>query len=958
MQTLYRNLFPRLFHTSVKLEPLIVKSGNQQARLAAAQIDLDRYLFICFIRVELSDVVKADLNTPWEPSTGLLRRIEEAIGQHPKYSTNSVLLYSYGGVGNGFKLSGPEKLNCKNIILLQLHDIRSLVSRPGITFHRLMKLILEESELRNLGVRLINMSGFLNLYSYWETNHYTLVPNERHTLQGISMLNIDPNYYLKLRCEERKRVDVHAAKVNTRSDYLRVERLNPNSYFPTMSKKPVFVAPDLVRRGELRGVIEKYELIIWVVNHKDEKNTNLGDLTFKIWKSLLEWMEYGLVFLPDELRNCPHPITINLALDDSPDWTSVFDADRDIPETGPTSLVDTESNQLNIAIPPGIIRLLQKEENIGERVLLIEAWKGLLTLLRQASEFTVEKMAEEIVSNTLRGPDRRQIHLITAKGPHEYITQLSGQPPRFIPPEDQRIAEQDLAAWLHNAGYRFPSIIPPEDSQDMLHKSVDEIWNQIRVELESFNKTDVITLCFRNLESISGERSHWNLSSRALLAIVDDTDEAYEVMNSRERERAVSAISARVLTEMSASTSKKHGGVPFSWRAYDRLCSKISLLLEISTHSDILRAEIGKPSIKLNSSGRVILSSDIPVLIALPYTELLHSLSIDSAARKYSERFGVAKEVKDEEIFSEAYRLAFKAEYYLSVTELFDAVGILVEKSIMEKSVVVTSTYKQLCKEIMNELGQDIQIVRAALDFLCLPVRQKWDSSPSGYNDSDWYPWRFRRRLSVSFHPILRTGSRDKDGVLYGVDQLLNSVYHRMTGIEAGYFPSEFFHSSELRAFVGDAAKDRGHEFTEQVSNELRSFGWETQTEINISTLGGPPELGDIDVLAWRKDTKEIFIIECKNLIPRRNIYELVEELLQFKGEAKDRLGRHLNREEWFKNNTDGAVQKTGFNLTKPKIDSCFVTNRIVPMRFRGDLPLQSDKFVSFRELQEFFQRS
>ncbi len=957
-QTLYRDLFPRLFQTSVKLEPLAVKSGNQLATLAAAQVDLDRYLFICFFRVELSDVVKVDLNTPWEPSPGLLQRIEEAIGQHPKYSTNSVLLYSYGGVGNGFKVSGPEKLNCKNVILFPLHDIRSLISRPGITFYRLMKLILEEAELRNTGVRLINMSGLLNLYSYWETNHYTLVPNGRHTLQGIGMLNIDSNYYLKLRCDERKRVDVHAAKVNTRGDYLRVERLNPNSYFPSMSKRSIFVATDLVKRGELRGVIEKHELIIWVVNHRDEKNTNLGDLTFKIWKSLLEWMEYGLVFLPDELKNYPYPITINLALDDSADWTYVFNPDRDIPETGPTSSVDTESNQLNIVIPPGIVRLLQKEENIGERVLLIEAWKGLLTLLRQASEFTVEKMAVEIASNTLRGPDRRQIHLITAKEPHEYITQLSGQPPRFIPPEDQRIAEQDLATWLQNAGYGFPSIITPEDSQDMLHKSVDEIWNQIRIELEGYNKTDVITLCLRNLESISGERSHWKLSTRALLAMVEDTDEAYKVMNSRERDRAVSAISTRVLAEMSASTSKKHGGIPFSWRAYDRLCSKISLLLEISTHSDILRAEIGKPSIKINSSGRVILSSDLTELIAHPYTELLHSFSVDSAALKYSERFRVAKDIKDEEIFSEPYRLAFKAEYNLSISELFDAVGVLVEKSIVEKSVVVTSTFKQLCAEMKKELRQDTQIARAALDFLCLPVRQKWDISPPGYNDSDWYPWRFRRRLSVSYHPILRTGSRDKDGVLYGVDQLLTSVYHRITGIEAGYFPSEFFHRSELRAFVGDAAKNRGHEFTEQVSNELRSFDWETQTEINISTLGGPPELGDIDVLAWRKDTKEIFIIECKNLIPRRNIFELVEELLQFKGEAKDRLGRHLNRVEWFKNNTNSVVKKTGFNLKKPKIDSCFLTNRIVPMRFRGDLPLQSDKFVSFRELQEFFRRN
>ncbi|MGI6284633.1 hypothetical protein SEF58_02315 [Neomoorella humiferrea] len=110
-----------------------------------------------------------------------------------------------------------------------------------------------------------------------------------------------------------------------------------------------------------------------------------------------------------------------------------------------------------------------------------------------------------------------------------------------------------------------------------------------------------------------------------------------------------------------------------------------------------------------------------------------------------------------------------------------------------------------------------------------------------------------------------------------------------------------------------------------------------------MTELGGPAELGDVDVLAWRP-SGEIQIIECKRLQLARTVAEVAEICRRFRGEAKDELDRHLRRVNWIKANPAGLHGIVGFVPDPTCIDDRLVTNTHVPMMYLTSLPLEADK--------------
>ncbi|WP_419941942.1 hypothetical protein [Candidatus Palauibacter sp.] len=247
--------------------------------------------------------------------------------------------------------------------------------------------------------------------------------------------------------------------------------------------------------------------------------------------------------------------------------------------------------------------------------------------------------------------------------------------------------------------------------------------------------------------------------------------------------------------------------------------------------------------------------------------------------------------------------------------------------------------------------------VAKVLQFLTLPSRDRWDSAPDGYENKDWYPWRFRRRLSIAMTPLVALGAEPRDGVVFGANQLVTSVSYRLEGLEKGYFPAEHFSSDVMRRYVGETRHREGHTFAQNVSELLRELGWLTDVGIQMSSLGAPEELGDIDVLAWHRTAPRVLIIECKSLIPRGNTYELVEELLAFRGEASDRLGRHLSRVQWLTDNRQSLDRYLSNEQGDLALTPLFVTNRDVPMRYIDTLPISPDAFCPIDQLRDLVER-
>ena len=146
-----------------------------------------------------------------------------------------------------------------------------------------------------------------------------------------------------------------------------------------------------------------------------------------------------------------------------------------------------------------------------------------------------------------------------------------------------------------------------------------------------------------------------------------------------------------------------------------------------------------------------------------------------------------------------------------------------------------------------------------------------------------------------------------------------------------------------MKQYIGTVNDERGHAFAQSVSDQFREKGWQTRTEVQMTELGAPAELGDVDVLAW-KPSGEIQIVECKRLQLARTLAEIAEICRRFRGEARDQLNKHVRRVNWLRNNAKGLQHIVGFTPNTARIDNRLVTNTHVPMTYMTELPIKADK--------------
>jgi hypothetical protein len=197
--------------------------------------------------------------------------------------------------------------------------------------------------------------------------------------------------------------------------------------------------------------------------------------------------------------------------------------------------------------------------------------------------------------------------------------------------------------------------------------------------------------------------------------------------------------------------------------------------------------------------------------------------------------------------------------------------------------------------------------------------------------------------------PIVRTGSGERDALLYAPGLVHDAFANLVVGSSVGAFDAEYFSSSEMRAWIGAINNKKGHEFNEQVAEEFRKLNFKSRASIQMTEFNVPAamgDLGDIDVLVWSDATGLVYVTECKNLRFAMTVGEIVDQLTRFRGEANDELHKHMRRCEWLNHNLDRLAQIIGYHGSL-RIEPLMVSNTIVPMQFAQNLPLSPENIVA-----------
>lgn len=233
--------------------------------------------------------------------------------------------------------------------------------------------------------------------------------------------------------------------------------------------------------------------------------------------------------------------------------------------------------------------------------------------------------------------------------------------------------------------------------------------------------------------------------------------------------------------------------------------------------------------------------------------------------------------------------------------------------------------------------------------------------TPVGYRNKDWYPWRYRRRLSLVSKPIVRLGIEPDASLLLAPGLIRDGVKRFVEGVHEGDFDAKDL-PGPLQHWIGRSEDRRGHRLNQEVAVLLSALGWVTRSDFKPTAALNRAlnrNYGDIDVLAWKGG--RVLVIECKDLELARTPSEIARQLYEFRGVEKngkrDRLRKHLDRVGLLVKHREELVRTLGLRA-RPRIEGLLVLSRRAPLHYATSSRRHGIRVLVLEELNQYCQVS
>ena len=700
--------------------------------------DINKYIHVVLLhdRPNLSETydLSSFMQYPQEMMTGLndyLCKTASYCMSLPDFKEGMTLLVM-GGLGRGFALGFKEWPYEWHLSDIWISDLLMLGHMPDQSITSYLKCIKQRTWVEQEGVDIPNFNGDFNFFSYWRQSNYQIVPHILPVHSG-SMLFVNNDHIFSLRQEARNLVDRHVLKT-TNGIYVPVMRFLGDSYFQSVCDRPIYVSPIHLDSGIFAGAVETARGPSWLVMIR-ESDEKFPRFLYEIWQGFIGLYDRLVSEIESLYPDAPFgPVEIKLDVNDVifEDFIKSQIATRvsDFEVT-----VQTKQRTAVIKLPPDFLRYFQQPENIGERIVLRSIAKGLICLYQDTNHdedfaFSQLKLSEGCTSATTVGE-------IDSKG----------------------------------------------ECNKFLHKVVDKIWSQIRNQLKQLDRASVIREALRVHEAIIYDRDHWRRTAQAVQALYASEEDVVAISRGREAERVNTGIPARSIIEMAVCECPEAGGRQLSRWELDELLAKAMLLLGVAKDSDAVKNDLVTPRIDLHPNGEYTIDSEFQSTVIKPFLESHFSKGFERAVQEYSELYQNTSSndrKSPDQIFSSEFIYAFRTEFGLSLDQVAEGISKLVDLAIEYDSVIVETTIDDIKTRLTSNRGLSVDASEAFVRSFGIFHRPQWDKPPSGFTGKDIYPWRFKRRLSVTAKPLFVFGKQNNDKVLFGIGTLKQSILKRL----------------------------------------------------------------------------------------------------------------------------------------------------------------------------------
>lgn len=300
-------------------------------------------------------------------------------------------------------------------------------------------------------------------------------------------------------------------------------------------------------------------------------------------------------------------------------------------------------------------------------------------------------------------------------------------------------------------------------------------------------------------------------------------------------------------------------------------------------------------NLRILPNGRVVLPiEEIEKRHAYYYRMLDDELNLNDSYNKVHEYLDV--NVFDFE--SEDFQKVFLAEFGITYREYLDIINFIFEFYMLDDKAVTICSEDSFKNDILKgSLSDDKYRIFKESFFLYPELKEKiGKDEQSQFRDSDLYPNRYNRKLSVSYRPFILL----KDKIHFSAKSVYQSVFILYQQIEEGKYRAS---SKEMISFLSKINNKKGTAFTEKLEILYKNFdGLILYREKDIgpkNILQHTERLGDIDILVVNKELKHIICLEAKNYVASRTFFDMERDSIKIQ---KD-LEKVKRRDEWCKQN-------------------------------------------------------
>lgn len=843
---------------------------------------------------------------------------------------------------------------------LSAPDFVRLGSLPDMTPLAFWRILDADAAVNKAGVSILNINGVLNLIGWVRSNDGQLVPQDqlggdRITPDSRLMLHVPSDLVRAVRSAADGAYDHHRVKDNG-GRWHRVLRPSAQDFFPSDREVRCYASMDDVNRDLLTCVYEganNFWLTLEAPNIRDRH------LIFELWNMAKVWLSrvgtaiealYGT-------RSRDQSFKVYLRFEDSDDVTRFTSAiDRSELESLWRLERIREQRAVRICLADGFLAGFRAADNRAERTIVKALGAAFGSLLRLDKAIDV---GSDVEGSCVPNNAARSFHIIEGKSFSDRV------PPIALPLLSVEAVE--YSAGRVGLGWRAvksdaPSIYRGKKAcSTILAKVVDLLVNDITNELMTLNRAACLRRLMENIERARAEESRWHRTAAAVLGLHESDPAKHTVIAQQLGRFAGAGLFSRLIAELAICACPLAEGVDPSDMALTRLLARAALLYRIGGLSDAIRYGVLPAEVDIAPLGDLLFRDDLGHMVVDPLLSKATNEQFEAHASQHERHYAQAapksgastpvdpKILEFMDVFKE--EMGFTTIDSAQFSQAAESLGLDHGGAVFEISK------SELLKRAAEE-GMDREVAEAVFLQFTLAARPSWGKVPDGFKLADIYPWRLGRRLSVAARPILQIDDLPDPTILIAPGLLRRSIEYVMDGAFSGRLNREFFRTTRMRDLWLGEARD-GRSFEEAVGRALTAAGWTVRVGIGFPEIlrhGLSYNPGDVDVLAWRADSKAVLLIECKDLSLARNYSEVASQLSEYQGEIvdgqADKLKKHLNRVSLARDNVASVAAFTA--VSDPEIVSWMVFSGVSPLHFAKIPALSGTHVGRIADLEQY----